>query len=166
MDATKKSLQMSAADVTPEFVSGWDLNALMDPITRDMTPVWSRILEAVTEPPSAKSKGRNVISAAVAYLCSFNSCKVQIAMGLVALANGASRDMINIMHASCLSVSWSSISNIIQSLSTWSLESAQKIASSQPFGISYDNINITTSIFVEQVPGAMNKVQSGTLSIL
>ncbi|KAG6826102.1 hypothetical protein H0H92_001128 [Tricholoma furcatifolium] len=125
----------------------------------ELTPTWTQVLHAATEPSTARTSraatsrsrnrqvGRNIISASTSYLRSFNSCKVQMAMGLVALSTGASRDLINIMH-------------------TRLIESARILAATEPTGISYNNVNISTSIFVEQVPGAISKVQSGTFSVL
>ncbi|KAG6905097.1 hypothetical protein DXG01_004886 [Tephrocybe rancida] len=177
MDAAKPHLQMGTADITPEFILTWDINTLMEPIAEKVTPVWAKILEAATETHEAKAKpktsrsrnrhgGRSMISATVSYLRSFNSCKAQIAMGLVALATGTSREMFNILHASGVSMSYTSISSIVDALTARSISVARGLAASQPVSIAYDNINITTSIFVEQVPGSMNKVQSGTFSML
>ncbi|KAG6835025.1 hypothetical protein H0H93_005508 [Arthromyces matolae] len=178
LEAAKPSLMMNTDEVTPEFISTWDINSIMEPIAEKITPTWARVLHAATEPSTSKvdkaatsrsrnrRAGRNIISASVSYLRSFNSCKVQMAMGLVALSTGASRDLINIMHTSCLSISYTSISNMIRTLSARSIESARTLAATEPIGISYDNVNVSTSIFVEQVPGALSKVQSGTFSVL
>ena len=54
---------------------------------------------------------------------------------------------------------------MISSLADRSIELAQDVASG-PHGLAYDNINISTSIFVEQRPGAMSKVQSGTFAVI
>jgi hypothetical protein len=54
---------------------------------------------------------------------------------------------------------------MISSLADRSIELAQAVASG-PHGLAYDNINISTSIFVEQRPGAMSKVQSGTFAVI
>ena len=45
---------------------------------------------------------------------------------------------------------------MISSLADHSIEQAEAVASG-PHGLAYDNINISTSIFVEQRPGAMSK---------
>ncbi|KAF8227024.1 hypothetical protein L208DRAFT_334852 [Tricholoma matsutake] len=47
---------MSANDVTPEFISNWDINSFMEPIGTELTPIWCRILEAATETKEAKEK--------------------------------------------------------------------------------------------------------------
>lgn len=42
---------------------------------------------------------------------------------------------------------------------------AQKAALG-PHGLAYDNVNLSTSIYVEQCPNAMSKVQSGTMGVI
>jgi hypothetical protein len=69
MESAKPHLRMSSKEVTPEFVSRWDINSFMDPIASEVTPVWSRILKAATEPkataplekPADKSRNRHVV---------------------------------------------------------------------------------------------------------
>lgn len=73
--------------------------------------------------------------------------------------------MIDILHHSCLSISYSSISNILNSLAGHSIGKAQEAASG-PHGLTYDNINLSTSIYVEQGPNTMSKVQSGTMGVI
>jgi hypothetical protein len=91
--------------------------------------------------------------------------RLQMGLGLMASSTGASRQLINVLHHCCFSLSYSSISAMISSLADRSIEQAQVVASG-PHGLAYDNINISTSIFVEQRPGAMNKVQSGTFAVI
>jgi hypothetical protein len=62
-------------------------------------------------------------------------------------------------------MSYSSINSVITSLADRSIEQA-RLAVSRPHALAYDNINISSSIFVEQGPNAMNKVQSGTLAVI
>lgn len=56
MEAAKPALQMTMADVTPEFISTWDINSIMEPIAEKETPVWSKILNAATESKDSKAK--------------------------------------------------------------------------------------------------------------
>ena len=152
-ESTKPVLRMSANDVTPEFISKWDINSFMEPIGTELTPVWCCILEAATETKEAKEKqkklksrnrltvrnlklcchrlrpyiinqGRNVISAQVHYLQSFHSCKVQIGLGLMAWTLGASRQLISVLNQSCLLMSFPTITKIIEALADRSIEDA------------------------------------------
>jgi hypothetical protein len=53
MEAAKPLLKMDLKDVSPEFLEHWDLNAIMDPVV-SVTPTWSRVLHAATEPSKKK----------------------------------------------------------------------------------------------------------------
>ncbi|KAG5650029.1 hypothetical protein H0H81_001034 [Sphagnurus paluster] len=57
---------------------------------------------------------------------------------------------------------FTTISENICALTDHSITDARRLVVTAPTGMAYDNINITSSIFVEQVPGAMNKVQNYT----
>ena len=56
MEAAKLNLFMTTAQTTPEFVKGWDINTIMDLIAKDITPTWSSILHAASEPKGAHNK--------------------------------------------------------------------------------------------------------------
>jgi hypothetical protein len=56
MEAAKPSLFMTTAQTTPEFVEGWDINAIMGPIAMDITPTWSSVLHAASEPKGSHEK--------------------------------------------------------------------------------------------------------------
>ena len=62
-------------------------------------------------------------------------------------------------------MSYSSINSIITSLADSAIKKARDAASG-PHALAYNNINISTSIFVEQKPGIPNKVQSGTFAVI
>jgi len=72
---------------------------------------------------------------------------------------------MNVLHHSCLSMSYSSISSIITALADDSMRKARVVANG-PHGFAYDNINISSSIYVEQAPNSMSKVQSGTFGVI
>ncbi|KAI9449898.1 hypothetical protein BJY52DRAFT_1192215 [Lactarius psammicola] len=176
MDAAKPHLRMNTGDVSPEFIEHWDIHNIMGPVARDTTPTLKSILEAAgeskvssTRPKSAKSKNRVtallIIMAQVHFLRSRNSAKVPIGLGLQAWACGTSRQMIDVLHRTCLVVSYPSIAAMVQALADRSIERA-KAASLLPHALAYDNINISSSIFVEQGPSAMSKVQSGTFAVI
>ena len=90
---------------------------------------------------------------------------MQIGLACMAWASGASKQLMNILHHSCLTMSYSSTSAIISALADSSIEKA-KCATAHPHALTYDNINISTSIFVEQGPNMMSKVQSGTFAVI
>lgn len=61
MEEAKPQLKMGTADVTPEFITHWDINGLMNSVGKK-TPTWSRILEAATEEKSAQLKPKTAKS--------------------------------------------------------------------------------------------------------
>ena len=63
------------------------------------------------------------------------------------------------------SLSYGSINSILGAFADSSIDKARQVASG-PHAHAYDNINISTSIFVEQVSGMPNKVQSGTFAVI
>jgi hypothetical protein len=74
--------------------------------------------------------------------------------------------MIDVLHQSVLSMSFVSITHIIDALAEHSLEEARKAVRIRPHALAYDNINLSTSIFVEQTANTPNKVQSGTFPVI
>lgn len=83
----------------------------------------------------------------------------------MAWSTGASRQLINVLNHSCLSMSYTSILSMIETLAEQSIEDAHKVVKGpHPFVI--DNVNVSTSTFIEQALGAMSKVQSGTVAVL
>ena len=176
MEAAKPFLQMNTGDVSPKFIEHWDIHKVMGPISKDITPTLTTILNAAGEsktshskPKSAKSKNQYTVSliltAQIHFLCSRKSAKVAIGLGLQAWACGTSRQMINVLHRTCLVVSYPSIASMVQALADRSIERA-KAAVLQPHALAYDNINISSLIFVEQGPNTMSKVQSGTFAVV
>ena len=109
---------------------------------------------------------RNMIHASAHYLHSLASCKVQIGIGLTAWGTGASCQMIDILHQSALTMSYTSVLKILESLSEHSLQTARDYIKNSPHALAYDNINISTSIFVEQRENMPSKVQSGTFPVI
>jgi hypothetical protein len=109
---------------------------------------------------------RNMIHASAHYLRSLASCKIQIGIGLTAWSTGASRRMIDILHQSALTMSYTSVLKVLESLSEHSLQTARDYVNHFPHALAYDNINISTSIFVEQRENMPSKVQSGTFPVI
>ena len=176
MEAAKPFLRMNTGDVSPEFIEHWDIHKVMGPVANNITPTLTTILDAAGESKSSRSKPKSVKSknrytaslilmAQIHFLRSRNSAKVPIGLGLQAWACGTSRQMIDVLHRTCLVVSYPSIASMVQALADRSIERA-KAAALRPHALAYDNINISSSIFVEQGPNMMSKVQSGTFAVV
>lgn len=59
MDAAKPHLQMNIKDITPDFISNWDVNKILEPIGRNITPTFCMILDAATETKASKAKQKS-----------------------------------------------------------------------------------------------------------
>jgi len=192
MDATKPLLKMSVGEITPEFLSKWDINTVMRPAEL-ATPTLTRCIKAATESrklqdstKGSKSrnretvrnfetyhfylslvylKGRHLLHAQLHYYRSFHSCKCQIVLGLFFWSCGCSKDAMNVLHHAGLSLSYASIATMVTTLADRSIEEARLVGSG-PHALTYDNINLSTSIFVEQGPNMASKVQSGTFAVI
>ncbi|KAF8169077.1 hypothetical protein BJ912DRAFT_934026 [Pholiota molesta] len=113
MEAAKPFLRMTTAETTTNFIESWDINAIMDPVSNDITPMWMAVLTAATEPKHSR----------------------------VEVEDGEEESSPSTCHT------------------------AEKI-SEGPHAFSYDNVNFISSKYVEQRPGAMCKVQSGTFPVI
>ncbi|KAH9044052.1 hypothetical protein EDB83DRAFT_2523666 [Lactarius deliciosus] len=127
MEAAKPHLRMNMNDVSPEFIERWDIHQIMGPLSHNITPTLRSVLEAAGEskismsrPKSAKSKNRFtaslIIMAQLHFLCSRHSAKVPIGLGLQAWACGTSRQMIDVLHWTSLTVSYPSVATMVHSL--------------------------------------------------
>jgi hypothetical protein len=85
----------------------------------------------------------------------------------MASSTGASRNLMNVLQRCGLTTSFSSIATTVSALAGFSVQQAAKI-SQGPHAFAYDNMNMKSSIFVEQRPDAMSKgkVQSGTFPVI
>ncbi|KAH9025785.1 hypothetical protein EDB85DRAFT_1869407 [Lactarius pseudohatsudake] len=165
MEAVKPHLWMHTTEVSPEFIERWDIHQIMEPILKAAGE--SKV--SVAKPKSAKSKNRFtallIIMVQIHYLHSWNFARVQIGLGLQAWACGTSRQMIDILHRTGLMVLYKSISNLVLKLADCSIERV-KAALLLPHTLAYNNVNISSSIYVKQGPNTMSKVQSGTFGVI
>ncbi|KAF6741437.1 hypothetical protein DFP72DRAFT_268794 [Ephemerocybe angulata] len=121
-EAAKPFLRMETTDITTDFVEKWSVQDLIGPVAANVTPTLTRILTVATSPkflkpeerseedevdiePGAKpGEGRNretarlLLASQIHYLRSHFSCQVQVAIGLVAWANGCSQQLNDILH--------------------------------------------------------------------
>jgi hypothetical protein len=78
---------------------------------------------------------------------------------------GCQRQIIDVLHRCGLSLSFDGVMTAIHNLGQNCLALAQTVAR-QPHALCWDNVNMKTSIFVEQRPDAPSKVQSRTFAVL
>ena len=190
MDLVVKELSLPSVEhVSSEFISKWTLERVVEPATQ-LCPSLLRILEAAAQTEEAKRKNKiklpkmvrnpssarmrqlrhnqacSIIVAQLAYQRSNRCTKFQSVFGLFLWSTGSSRKTIDVLFRCGLTVSYDSIGKLLSQLSQHCIALAKQIAPS-PHMFCYDNINISSSIFVEQRGGATPaKVQSGTFAIL
>ncbi|KAG1908727.1 uncharacterized protein F5891DRAFT_936980 [Suillus fuscotomentosus] len=173
MDAVKEDLRGTLDSVTPEFLSTWDLNSMMRDMVVPKVPVLQSILRRAAQTDRAVAKNKikdcstacNVIITQLASQRSHHSLFLAAPFTLFLWTNGASRQTIEALYKCSLCISFTSLLTLLEKLAARCLEHARQLVR-QPHVMCYDNINISTSIFVEQRPDAPAKVQSGTFAIL
>ncbi|KAK0434248.1 hypothetical protein EV421DRAFT_1909559 [Armillaria borealis] len=176
MEQAKPYFRMSTDEVTPEFLVTWNIRDALSPLNMArLFPTWSKIIEAATQSKNAEKNrhrsselGCKIVTAQVLHLRSVNCCKLQSMFGLFAWAHGASRQVMEFLSHCSLSTSFTGTFNLLKSLADKGIERGRYIVAFIPHALGYDNINLSTSIFVEQTgsESSPSKVQSGTFSVI
>ncbi|KAH6895069.1 hypothetical protein BKA70DRAFT_1407238 [Coprinopsis sp. MPI-PUGE-AT-0042] len=169
LDSAKPFLKLYSTEVTPEFTEDWDLSDLMAPVEK-LTPTWTEILARAVYPtgqhPDESDDDRpDNHRDIVLYKRSRACAHVAMGIGLLASAMGAPRQLIGIMHRAGLSVCYQSLGAATDILATNSVESAGEVAKG-PHSCEYDNVNFSSSQFVEQTLSKTPRVKSGTLAVI
>ncbi|KAJ7259360.1 hypothetical protein C8J57DRAFT_1640075 [Mycena rebaudengoi] len=155
--------------VTPEFIDAWNIEEEVD-----TTPFLTRILETAAQTGHAKAHNKikhpekmcRVVTRQLLYQSSNRCLGFQAEFGLFLWATGCARQTIDALFRCGLSVSYDSVLNCVESLS-FHCDSKTLARSEEVHGFSYDNMNLSTSIFVEQRGSSgPAKVTSGTFGIL
>ncbi|KAJ7144018.1 hypothetical protein C8R44DRAFT_602380 [Mycena epipterygia] len=164
----KNSVLQGIGVVTPEFIDAWNLDE-----EDDMTPFLTQILETAAQTDHAKLHNKKkkpekmcqVVTRQLLYQSSNRCLAFQAEFGLFLWSTGCSRATIDALFRCGLSVCYDSVLNLIESLADHCMLECIKIIL-HPHSFNYDNLNLSTSIFVEQRGAAgPAKVQSGTFAI-
>jgi hypothetical protein len=110
-------------------------------------------------------QGQYTIIAQLSKLRSNRNLKFTSIMSLFWAINGCSTQSIEVLQKCGLALSTKSYSSLQEHLARIKIAEASVVARG-PHKNGYDNINISTSIFVEQRNGAPVKVTSGTFTVL
>ena len=191
MDLVVKELSLPSVEhVSTEFIANWTLERVVEPATQHC-PSLLQILEAAAQTQEAKRRNKikspktvcrsfiactrrlkheqtcNVVVSQLAYQRSNRCVKFQAVFGLFLWSTGSSRKTIDVLIHCGLMISYDGIGKLLSQLSQHCISLAKEHAASSPHMFCYDNINISSSIFVEQRGTATPaKVQSGTFGIL
>ncbi|KIK79607.1 hypothetical protein PAXRUDRAFT_769018, partial [Paxillus rubicundulus Ve08.2h10] len=173
MDHVKAVLRITLDSITHNFLTSWDMNSFMSANVDPESPILCQILTAAmqTEWGVKENKikdGSTACHAVVTQLAKQRSNQSNYFTAPFTLSlwtSGASRQTIEALYRCSLCISFPLLLNLINNLAKHCLEHASQIAQG-PHLMCYDNINISTSIFIEQCSSAPAKVQSGTFTIL
>ncbi|KAJ7206287.1 hypothetical protein GGX14DRAFT_367375 [Mycena pura] len=165
----KKSTLQGINAVTPAFIEAWNLDE-----EKDCSPFLTNILETAAQTDRAKAQNKKkrpekmcqVITQQVLYQSSNRCLAFQAAFGLFLWATGCAKQTIDALFRCGLSVCYDGVLNHLETLADYSMEEAIEMAK-KPHGFGYDNMNLSSSIFVEQRGAAgPAKVASGTFGLL
>ncbi|KAJ7445336.1 hypothetical protein FB451DRAFT_1055712 [Mycena latifolia] len=177
MDGVVKALSTakSITKLTPEFLRAWSLDKnVVDPANKLAPDVVKILYSAInTERGLAKNKKKNSHMALYSILGQLASRRSQNCsdfsgpMTLFWWKNGASRESLEVLQNLGLSKCFDSAQTMVDSVADYCIDAA-RVAAQTPDGImgNWDNVNISTSEFVEQRSGGPAKVQSGTYAII
>ncbi|KAJ7923963.1 hypothetical protein B0H13DRAFT_1864431 [Mycena leptocephala] len=164
----KNSILPGIEAVTPAFMENWNLDQQVD-----HSPFLSQILETAAQTERAKLHNKKkkphklcqVVTQQLLYQSSNSCIAFQAAFGLFLWSTGSARQTIDAAFRCGLSVGYDSVLKHIGLTADGCMEKAIRMAK-DPHSFNYDNMNISTSIFVEQ-RGARGpaKVTSGTFGI-
>ncbi|KAF8132995.1 hypothetical protein EV363DRAFT_1583268 [Boletus edulis] len=173
MDDVKHILSGTIDTISPELLLTWDINSMVGKIMEERAPVLSEILKSAAQSDRASRENSvkdisttcQVIVTQLAKARSNRALYFAAPFALFLWTNGASRQTIEALAKCGLSISFTSLLKLLNKLASRCLDQAAQITRF-PHILCYNNINISTSIFVEQRIGAPAKVQSGTFPIV
>ncbi|KAK6978253.1 hypothetical protein R3P38DRAFT_3334302 [Favolaschia claudopus] len=149
----KNSFLQGVAVVTPTFMENLSLDE-----EEDQIPFLSSILEAASQTDRAKiqNKKKNptklcqVITRQLLYQYSNRCLAFQTAFGLFLWSTGCARQTIDALFRCALSVGYYSVQSHIEASADFCMDAAANIVQ-EPHSFEYDNLNVSRSIFYEQV---------------
>ncbi|KAF8152099.1 hypothetical protein K438DRAFT_1910249 [Mycena galopus ATCC 62051] len=165
----RNSIVSGIAVVTPEFIEKWSLDEEVN-----FSPFLTRILTMAAQTDRAKIHNKmkkpekmvQVITRQLLYQFSNNCLTFQAVFGLFLWSTGCARQTIDTLFRCGLSVAYDLVLNLVKSLGNHCDANTVRIVATEPTGLGYDNINISTSIFVEQRGSSSPaKVTSGTFTV-
>ncbi|KAA1470545.1 hypothetical protein DENSPDRAFT_774774 [Dentipellis sp. KUC8613] len=174
MDALSARLLMRIEDTTPGFLLNFSVESTLLPHINEVSPItYGIIREALqTERAQSENKKKNpdkiapVIMAQLAKHRSQNASLFAIPFGLTQWAAGVPRQCIDTCAQIGLSIAYSSITKAQKVVAERCMEIARQTARTERTGLSYDNMQVESSIYTEQRPEGPVKVLTGTMIML
>ncbi|KAG1848130.1 hypothetical protein F4604DRAFT_1974034, partial [Suillus subluteus] len=169
MDQVKQCLHVKLNTITPELLLACNVKTTLSSVLHEHAPVLCKIITSAAQTAHAKVKNKvkdcGIVQPLIHpyFICSYHSILFSAPFTLFLWTNGASRQTIKVFCGLC--ISFTSLLKLLEILSDQCIERAHRIARG-PHVMCYNNINISTSIFIEQHASRLAKVQSGTFAIL
>ncbi|KAF8215601.1 hypothetical protein K438DRAFT_1748526 [Mycena galopus ATCC 62051] len=178
MDGTVKALSTapSVTKLTPQFLRAWSLKKnVVDPaetIASDVVKILDSAINSRQAVVKNKKKSSDTVCAvfnhrATGFSTLQNCSDFSGPMTLFWWKNGCTRESLEVLQNLGLSKCFDSALAMVGSVADYCIEDA-RVAAKSPDGFmgNWDNINISTSDFVEQRTGGPAKVSSGTYAII
>ncbi|KAJ6536231.1 hypothetical protein B0H19DRAFT_962812 [Mycena capillaripes] len=177
MDAMVKALSTASSitQLTPKFLRAWSLKDNVVLPAENLAPDIVKILHSALHTKrglekNKKKKSDTALYSIIGQLASRRSQNCSDFAGPMTLfwwKNGASRESLEVLQNLGLSKCFDSALTMVGSVADYCIEDA-RVAARDPNGFmgNWDNINISTSDYVEQRGGGPAKVQSGTYAII
>ncbi|KIL00546.1 hypothetical protein PAXRUDRAFT_806398 [Paxillus rubicundulus Ve08.2h10] len=146
MDDVKSALAGTIKTITPKSLLSWDVNTFIGSVVDPSAPTTGQYVEACMSQSCSCCKG---VGSSRAIERSDRTLYFAVPFMLFLFTNGISRQTIEALHKCGLCISFTSLMTLLRSLAMQILEWVTRIACG-PQIMCYDNINISTSIFVKQ----------------
>ncbi|KAJ7635638.1 hypothetical protein B0H17DRAFT_911043, partial [Mycena rosella] len=169
------STHKSVSELTPKYLRSWSLKDSVAGAADRHAPDLVRVLKCAltTKKAIQKNKKKSNETACYTIVGQIITRRSQYApdfagpISMMWWANGCSREAIEILCNIGLSKSFDTTKTLIASTANYCISDARELAHG-PDGylFNYDNVNLSTSIFVEQRDSAPAKMQSGTYPII
>ncbi|KAG1744115.1 uncharacterized protein EDB91DRAFT_1346107 [Suillus paluster] len=167
------AIAMVIDETSPPLLLSFNLDTLLTEPLQETTPLLRRILLSTMQTVRAAKENKHqsaetlctVIKSQIANIHSQNNLAFQIIHGLCLFSGGSSCKTIDLLAHCGLSPAYDTLHNVHAIMADGQIKWAQLVACG-PHMIGWDNIQVSTSIHVEQRPLAPPKVQSGTTAII
>ncbi|KAF8274044.1 hypothetical protein EI94DRAFT_1768902 [Lactarius quietus] len=166
---TKEDILPGLSAISPDYIKSWtvaDVSEQLPFVTQVLRRAAQTFLAKETNKKKHPEAMCNIMVKQLSYHRSGRALGFPAQIGLFLWSSGCSRQTIDALHRCGLSVSYPSVLNNLATLADHCMQVATSIGS----GIHvfcYDNVQISTSIFVEQCGSSgPSKVTSGTFGVL
>ncbi|THU96722.1 hypothetical protein K435DRAFT_663977 [Dendrothele bispora CBS 962.96] len=181
----KPTLYMKSSQISIPYIENWDVCGIIDSAP---TPTFTRILRAAIDEdgkyhhqPNKQALERNKIVTVPFFFTTtqtggcwtngresvdFARRSRPLILGTFSWANGTSNQVMDLLNRAGLTTSADTVANTVINLGNRSITEAIDLLMWFPHALGYDNFHLTMSTFVEQKPGAPQKVQTGTFPLV